>query len=80
MFWKKKPQPPQKPSREEIIKQAQANARQAAAALGEDTLARIREHMLQKENSEFERALKKIRSMDKDRIADNIRATYREED
>lgn len=80
MFWKKKPAPPKKPSREEILRQAKANARIAAEAIGEETLDKIREHLLNKENSEFEKALRRIKAMDQDRVADNILATYRDKD
>ena len=79
MFWKKKPKKAEKPSREQILAEAKENARKATEAIGEDTLARVRAHIEKDENNEFHQALKRIKSMDKDRIADNIRATYREE-
>ena len=79
MFWKKKPKKSEKPSREELFAELKENSRKAAEAIGEDTLDKVRAQMAQKENSPFERALKQVKSMDKERIADNIRATYRDE-
>ncbi len=78
MFWKKKKNVANKPSREDIIAEAKKNVRIATEAIGEDTLARVREHISQNENSEFHQALRRIKAMDQDRIADNIRATYRD--
>ncbi len=79
MFWKKKQKVANKPTRAEIIAQAKKNAKAASEAIGEDTLARIRAHIENNENSEFHQALRRIKAMDKDRVADNIRATYRDE-
>ena len=79
MFWKKK-KAPKKPTRAEIMAELKENSRKATKAIGEDTLAKVRAQIEKDENNEFHKALKKIKAMDQDRIADNIRAIYREED
>ncbi len=79
MFWKKKPAKSEKPSREEIMAELKENSRKAAEAIGEDTLDKVRAQMAQKENNPFEKALKQVKALDQERIADNIRATYRDE-
>ena len=56
-----------------IRKEAMENARKARAAIGEDTLDRIREHLENKENSPLEQAKRQIEQMDRDRVTDNIR-------
>lgn len=79
MFSLFKKAPPKPTRREEIIAKAKANAKAASEAIGEETLQRIRYHMMQKENSPMEQAKKKIMAMDRDRIIDNIRAIQRGE-
>lgn len=68
-----------KPSREDLLKQAKANAAQAREAIGEETLEKVREHLIKKENSPFEKARQKVASMDQERVADNIRAEMRDD-
>lgn len=76
-FFKKKT--PKKPSRAEIIAEAKANVKKATEEIGEETLDKVRAHLAQKENNPLEQAIRKIKAMDEERIADNIRATYRED-
>jgi len=90
MFWKKKPkkQPEkakkdqkqgQKLSREEIIAQAKANAAIAREEIGDETLEKIKQAMLKKEQSAFEQAKKRVKSMDEDKVRDNLRGWLRED-
>jgi len=94
MFWKKKPkkQPSkakndpkkgqkqgQKLSREEIIAQAKANAAAAREEIGDETLEKIKQAMLKKEQSTFEQAKKRVKSMDDDKVRDNLRFWLRED-
>jgi hypothetical protein len=73
MGWFKK-DPPKKPSREELLKQAAANAKAAREAIGEDTLNRIAEAMQKKQQSSLEQAKERVRQIDKDRVTDHIRS------
>jgi|MDSW01.2.fsa_nt_gb hypothetical protein len=77
-FFKKKKKPAQK-SREDLIAEAKKNTEAARAAIGEETLEKIRKQMMGEGNSPLEQARRQIMAMDKERIADNIRATYRED-
>ena len=76
-FGKKKKQPKKqdgaKPSREELIAQATANAKIAREAIGEETLDKIAEAMRRKQESDLEKAKAKIRAMDQDKVADSVR-------
>ncbi|MAZ76938.1 MAG: hypothetical protein CMH31_06530 [Micavibrio sp.] len=81
MFWKKKePKKDKKPSREEILAQAKANASAAREEIGDDTLDKIREALLKKENSPFAQAKKRIEAMDHDKVRDNVSLWMREDD
>ena len=77
-FLKKKK--PAKKSREDLIAEAKKNTEAARAAIGEDTLEKIRQQMMGDENSPLAQAKRQIMAMDKDRIVDNIRETYRDRD
>ena len=72
-FRKKKPKAEKKPSREELIAQAQENARRARENIGEETLERIAAAMAKKEQSATEQAKAKIREMDKAHVADHLK-------
>ena len=62
-----------KKRREQILAQARATAAAAREEIGEETLDKIREAMMKKQGSAFEQAKQKVKSMDQERIADNIR-------
>ncbi len=79
LFGKKKKKD-QKPSREDLIAQATANAKQAREAIGEETLDKIAEAMRRKQNSNLEKAKAKIKAMDQDKVADHVRLWLDEED
>jgi hypothetical protein len=71
---KKKGKTPAKPAnREELLAQARANAAAAREEIGDETLDKIREAMMRKQNSPIEQARAKIKALDQARIADNIR-------
>ena len=66
----------QKPTKDDIIKQAMNNARQAREAIGQDTLDRVLEMMQKKKQAETnpsERAKKIITSMESGRVADHLK-------
>ena len=78
MFWfgkkkKKDKGAGQKPGREEIMAQARAAAAAARQEIGDETLDKIREAMMKKQGSAFEQAKAKVKAMDRERIADNIK-------
>lgn len=73
MFWKKKKKAPAKPSREELIAQAKANAAKARTEIGDETLQKIAAAMQRKEQSATEQAKAKIRQLDKDKVADHLK-------
>jgi hypothetical protein len=62
-----------KKRREQILAQARATAAAAREEIGDETLEKIREAMMKKQGSAFEQAKQKVKSMDQERIADNIR-------
>ncbi len=72
MFWFKK-KPPAKPTREQLLAQAHANAKIARETIGEETLDRIAAAMRKKQESAIEQAKAQIKSMDKDKVADHIK-------
>ena len=81
MFWKKKrPKTANKPSREEILAQAKANASEAREEIGDDTLEKIKKALLEKENSPFAQAKRRIEAMDQDKVRDNVSLWMREDD
>lgn len=87
MFWKKKKKDKKaektedRPmTREEIIAQAKANASAARSEIGDETLDKIKEAMMKKENNPFEQAKNKVKSMDKQKVADSVSDWMREKD
>ncbi|MEM6781605.1 MAG: hypothetical protein AAF569_07055 [Pseudomonadota bacterium] len=85
MFWKKKKkykkQSKDQPlTREQIIAQAQANARAAREEIGDETLDKIKEAMLKKENNPLEQAKRKVKAMDRQKVADSVSDWMREKD
>jgi ElaB/YqjD/DUF883 family membrane-anchored ribosome-binding protein len=84
MFWKKKTKPtektaPAKPSREQILAQAKANASAARAEIGDETLDKIKAAMLKKQQSAIEQAKAQIKCADSDKVRDHLRYMIREE-
>ncbi len=73
-FWKKKSQPTEtaKMSRADILAQAKANAASARAEIGDETLDKIKEAMMRKQNSDFEKAKQSIKTMDQDKVRDHL--------
>lgn len=73
---------PQKPSREELIRQAQANARQARETLGEETIAKLAQAMQRKQQQDMTnpsaQARKILEQMDKGHVADFLRGMNKE--
>lgn len=61
-------------SREKVMENAMRNVRAARAEIGDETLDKISDAIRKKEESDFERARAKIKAMDEDRIADNLRS------
>lgn len=76
-FKKKKKKTPQKLSREELIKQAQENARKAREEIGDENLKRMAEALKRMEDpnahSPGKQAQEKIKKMDKGRVADELK-------
>lgn len=62
-----------KKRREEILAHARATAAAAREEIGDETLEKIREAMMKRQGSAFEQAKAKVKAMDQERIADNIR-------
>lgn len=62
-----------KPSREQLIAQAQANMKKARAELGDETIQKIAAAMQKKDNSPTERAKEKIKAADKGKVIDHLR-------
>lgn len=93
MFWRKKnkgvkPQsdaPPTdsaakgKPSRDEILAQARTNMASARAEIGDETLDKIKEALLKKQQSAIEQAKNQIKSADADKVRDHIQFMVRHE-
>ena len=71
-----------KPSRAEIIAQAHANARKARAEIGEETIQKVAEAFVEEQKKKehaarlarIEKALRDIKSADKNRVADHLRS------
>ncbi|NQZ13782.1 MAG: hypothetical protein HRT94_03005 [Alphaproteobacteria bacterium] len=82
MFWKKKKpkKDPKKLTREQIIAQAKANAAAAREEIGDETLQKIKEAMEKRESSAFAQAKKKVKSMDDDKVRDNLSLWLKEDD
>lgn len=81
MFWKKKSKGKDgsttgkggKPTREQIIAQAKANAAKASAEIGDETLEKIKDALLKKQQSAIEQAKREIMAADRDKVRDNIK-------
>lgn len=82
MFWKKKKPAKSKESaqkggaplsREEIIAKAKANMAAAREEIGDETLEKIREAMLKKQNSAIEKAKAQVRATSTDHVRDHLR-------
>lgn len=58
---------------------AMTNAQKAREEIGDETIQRIAAAMQKKENSEMGRAKAKLKAMDQDILADNIRFMMQEE-
>lgn len=82
MFWKKKKskKDPKKLTREQIIAQAKANAAAAREEIGDETLQKIKAAMERRESSAFAQAKKKVKSMDDDKVRDNLSLWLKGED
>jgi len=81
MFWrKKKPKTPKKLTREQIIAQAKANAAAAREEIGDETLDKIKEAMMKRENSALEQAKRRVKAMDDDKVRDNLSLWLKERD
>lgn len=81
-FWKSKKSdksPPGKPSREQILAQAKANAAAARTEIGDETLEKIKQAMLKKQSSPIEQAKARIKATDTDKVRDHIQFMMREE-
>jgi len=80
---KKKKKEGQKPSREEIIAQANANARKAREEMGEENILRLAEAIKRMEDpshqSAGKRAQEDIKKMDKAHVADNLKIILKED-
>lgn len=84
MFWKKKkkPAPPEgggKPTREEIIAQARVNMAAARAEIGDETLDKIKDALMKKQQSAIEQAKAQIKASDMDKVRDHL-SLWLEED
>ncbi len=62
-----------KPSREEILAEAKANAARARAEIGQENLDRIARALTEENKSEGLKARNEIRAMDKAKVADNLK-------
>lgn len=87
MFWKKKKTGKQQPEtkekkldREALLAQARANAAAAREQIGDETLEKIKEAMLKKENNPFEQAKRKVQAMDQDKVRDHLSLWMREKE
>lgn len=84
MFWKKKKKPAAplgggKPTREEIIAQARANMAAARAEIGDETLDKIKDALMKKQQSAIEQAKAQIKAADMDKVRDHL-SLWLEED
>lgn len=67
---KKKP----KPSREDILAEAKANAARAREEIGQENLDRIARALMAENKAEGLKARDRIRGMDQGKVADNLKA------
>ena len=77
IFGKDKKKKQKTMSREDIIKQAQLNARKAREEIGEENVQRMADALRKiddpKAGSDGHKAREEIRSMDKGKVADNLK-------
>lgn len=78
MFWKKKK--PTKPSREDIIKQANQSAQAKREEIGDEALNAIREAIIKKQNNPLAKAQKEIKDADMDKVLDNLSLWLRDKE
>ena len=76
-FFKKKKT--KKPSRDEILAQAQQNAAKARQEIGQENLDRIARALMDENKSEGLKARDQIRQMDQGKVADNLKIMLEEE-
>ena len=69
-----------KMSREELIAHAQHNAQAARDEIGDETLEKIKEAMIKKQNSPLEKAKAQVRNMDRQLVADSVSDWMRQKD
>ncbi len=77
-FWKKKPKDPKDMNREELIALAKENAAAAREQIGDETLDKIREAMMKKENSPLEQAKRQVKSMETEDVRVELRHWMKE--
>ena len=90
MFWKKKDKVkgggksrdsakkgPLTP-REQILAQAKANAAKARSEIGDETLEKIKDALLKKQQSVIEQAKAQIKAADEGKVRDNIKFMMQE--
>ena len=79
-IFKKKKAKDGKPSREELIAQAQANMRAARQEIGEENIDRLAQLLSEDGRTPGSRAREQIRKADKGHVADNIKIMLGEKD
>lgn len=80
MFWNKKPSSkPSKPTRDEIMAQAKANAKKASDEIGNETLQQIKAALLKKQSCPIEKAKAQLRAVDADKARIHLSYMMREE-
>jgi hypothetical protein len=67
-------------TREQIIAQAQANAKAAREEIGQENLAKMMEAIMRDNKSPGSKARDQIRGMDKGRVADHVKILMEDED
>ena len=82
MFWKKKNKKTKnkKPSREDIIAQAHKSAQAKREEIGDETLGKIREAIMKRENSPLAKAQEEIKNADVDKVLDNLSLWLRDKE
>lgn len=62
-----------KPSREELIADAKANAARARADIGQENIEKMAAALRQEEMSEGKKAQERVKNMDKEKVADHLK-------
>ncbi len=82
-FFRKKKTKDNKPSREEILRQAQENARKAREEIGDENIQRMAEALQKMHDPDYQSAGKQaqdeIEKMDKGHVADNLKLLLEED-